>query len=342
MSYEEDFKVIKSRLTGDRKTDLQILFSCYDEFSKRPYSNELDCQISSLIEEIMKNASKEENQSLTRYINSVVSNKYNKSLLQIRNCLDKHQAKKALHLVETLEGRILFYIDKIKSNEPGVQLRFYFSTMQFELSTRLYPAKFSTVLFFDYVSLLTLKSQAYYLLNRSTESLESLKKAFEIDPVSPDLCFLQADYDASKMNWISFLMDLDKAHRFLYTIEDCYRYYYYVASYFKGSLKDQEMAKAIVLAFSKSRQPLYLTVRNLPLNVLTALQIEKIPLDVDEDIIRTAVESAQSALRSKNDDLYKYYYNILANYRTPTEVESLIHPTKPLVALPKKKKTVTK
>lgn len=336
MSLEEDLKVIKGRLTGDKKKDIDTLFLAVDEFSLRPYSKQLDFKITNMLTDIIKNCDPKTAGYLSRYIQSRSTEKYNKNLMLAKAFIDKKNYDKALSIISDLESQVNASFKEAQAvSNSDTTFRYCFSAMQYAIAQTLFPAKNVVELPFDYVSLLTLKGQAYYFLGKKEKSQNALKEAAEYDPVSPDLCFLQADMDMFNENWISFTMDIDKAHRFLYNPEDFYRYYLYVAAYYRNYKNDMINATLIMKAFSKPAEKPINTLTKMPDKTKQFLLSNEIPLDLDQDVLNIAIQQAHLAYNDKDIPAYKYFYNILLNYRTPAELDLLLSPNKPLVKLAK-------
>jgi tetratricopeptide (TPR) repeat protein len=325
MSLKEDIEAIKAKLTGDKKKDIDILFSAADQYANRPYSKELDLEISDLINEITQDCDDKTLKELSVYISRRSTVSYEKNLLSIRDAIDKKHDKKALQLADKTEAQVLASMEEARSASPDAPItyRYCFSPMEFSLANRYYPVKNVIQLPFDYVSLLTLKGQALYYSNRVDEAVLTIRKAFEYDPVSPDISFLLADIDAVKGNWISYSMNLDRAHQFLYKREDVKRYYFYVAQYFRLCLQDPETSKNLITAFSGKELP-YQILRKLPTKTLNILKEKEIPLDASDEVISTALREVRSANAMKDKETYDYYYGILSDFRMDSELDFLL------------------
>ena len=321
MDIEEDIKTIRSKLTGNKKKDIDMLFSAVDKYSKRPYSKEIYLQITELLSEITKDCDPKSMALVSRYILRQSTAKYEKNLYKIRELITKKQLEEALKLADILDTEVTNSIDETSNGckEPIV-FRHYFSAMEERLSSKYFFTENPVNLPFDYLSLLSLKGQALYYSRRPEEALDTVRKAFEFDPVSVDIAFLLADIDCGMGNWISYKMDIEKAVRFLFKEEDYNRYFFYMEQYYEKYLGDKKTGDTLEKFAMDHRKP-HLKIKSLDPQTRDFFISQGIHLDLSPEVIETAFNEAKRCFFEKDKRGYEYFSDILLNFREPSEVD---------------------
>ena len=54
MTLEQDLENLRKKLTGDKKKDIEILFSSLQRFDDRPYRDEIINKISDMLHDLLK------------------------------------------------------------------------------------------------------------------------------------------------------------------------------------------------------------------------------------------------------------------------------------------------
>lgn len=325
MTLEEDIKTIQDKLTGDKKKDIDILFSCVDEYATRPYAKEINIKISDLLQDMLKDSDPEMVAMLSQYIQEQSSRKYDNKLLKIKDLMGKEKYEEALKLADELESQVQLAIKEAQLGYPEKPLtfRFVFSVMESALAAVFYPADNVVSLPFDYVSLLTLKSQTYFALSDYDKSFLTLRTAMEYDPVSPDLSFLMAEMQESMGNYISFKMALEKAKRFLYRREDYQRYFMLIAKYYESYLKDKKFADKLRRAVAKIDSPIKMT-RKIDAKMKARLKEEGFQVGLSDEVQDTLIEYMKLALKENNDEIYMHCFKVISEFLTDKQITALL------------------
>ncbi len=236
----------------------------------------------------------------------------------------------ALERIEVLEKQVHKVMDSISSlaKEPNPEFQFCFSPMEFSLFSYYYNPEDRDIFLlpYDYVSLLVLKSQTNFYLHNYDEARSAMKKALEYNPVSVDVHFLLADMDAAMNNYYSYHADLDRAYTFLYKEQDFFKFYRLLAKYYQATEHNEQLISLLEdLGDEKGGNNLYHRFLLLPDKSKALLDEYKIPYDASDEVIKTCINSAKDALDKDDIKTYKYYYQILINFRNDRAISNLLH-----------------
>ena len=328
MKEKDTFLEIKKKLTGDVKKDIPYLF---DEAQKFSENQEVFSKINQLIDQLTKKASPEEVARINIKEKNLLSEKqFDKLLLEIKSAINDTYYDEALERIEVLEKQVHKVMDSISSlaKEPNPEFQFCFSPMEFSLFSYYYNPEDRDIFLlpYDYVSLLALKSQTNFYLHNYDEARSAMKKALEYNPVSVDVHFLLADMDAAMNNYYSYHADLDRAYTFLYKEQDLFKFYRLLAKYYQATDHNEQLISLLEdLGDEKGGNNLYHRFLLLPDKSKALLDEYKIPYDASDEVIKTCINSAKDALDKDDIKTYKYYYQILINFRNDRAISDLLH-----------------
>ena len=312
-SLKEDVQTIKERLTGDARKDIRILFDASTEFANRSYSNQLNKAISDIMDDIMAKADPKVLTELSGVIQKKTASQFEESLLVIRNHLLRHHPAKAYAIADSVQKQVEETLTQAISTAevPKPTFLYFYTLSEKALLERYFPSQNSILMPVDVISLLSLKANAAYVLKKEQEAISLLRKALEFNPVYVPVMFLLADIDANNQNWISFSMDLEKIHRYLFQPDDFFRYYDYVALSFQES--DPAFSKKIHSAFKSKGKP-YEVIERLDPKFRDSLLEKEIPLTLSEEVNSTLKQELQVAETQKNAESTQYFQQLLGNY----------------------------
>lgn len=328
MTLEQVIQEIQSKLTGDKKKDIDFLFQTLDSYDNSPFSKELYLKIADMMADMLKDCSPKEIAVLTDYIRSQSTRKYNEKLLRVKDLISQNHLDDAMNIIHELEKQVQESIQEAKDSysDQVLTFRYYFSFMESVLGEKYFPAENIVSLPFDYVSLLTMKAQIYYAKADDQNAYLALHTALEYDPVSPDLPFLMSDIDSNAQNYLSYKMNIQKAKRFLFRVEDFQRYLACVSNYFTKAQEDPSVESGIKAAVGKAKRSIPLQLRQ-KLNDPTkeTLQEEGFEWTLSEEVVSTLIEEYKNALKKKDKYSTDYFGNILIQYYTKDEILNLVN-----------------
>lgn len=325
MSLDEDIEAIRSRLTGDKKKDIDILFSCADEFSSRPYTNQINDRISDMLKEILKEEDPTESAILLQHIQLQSSRRYEKKLLKLRGLIHAGNYQAAIDLSEDTKIQVEEAIDDAKrsSEENPLTFRFFFSGMEAALSDTYFPGPNTVRLPFDFVSLMMLRAQVFFLTGDREKCLLSLHTALEYDPVSAEISFQMAEMQIKVGDELSCRMSLERAWRFLYEKSDYQRYFLLIGKYYEILKKDTAFAQKINRAFAKLDTPLKMKKR-LDESARKRLTEDGFEIDLSDEVRNVLLEALTRSLKVNDDETYLDAFKILGGFFSDQEISALL------------------
>jgi tetratricopeptide (TPR) repeat protein len=255
---------------------------------------------------------------------------YETYLRSIQKFISEKKLKEASNTIETVEKIMDDVIQDIysRSNPRNTFLCFFFSMIELSLCNDYYRDDQSDMVLlpYDYISLLSLKGQMYFFSGEIDKSKECIRKALKFNPVCTDLYFLSADINKTQFNWFSFTMDLDKLYTFLYKESDFRKYYRYLEMYYTEYDKRPDLCKILkLLGNEKSRDSLYQQFMALTTKQKSLLDEYKIPYDISKLVLDVLVNNCRNALEKNEIQQYKYFFNILSQFRNDQTINQLIH-----------------
>lgn len=311
-------KEIQAKLTGDSKKDAQIL---YEAVQKHPEDVELQKFVLNIAQS-MKNNKKKEKKALS-------PQDFEKRLSTAKNHIDKKEFEKAIKTLNRIEPDVLKVMDAMKKMEPNhnTTFKYFYNMMEYDLFEDFYKEDNRTILMipYDYVSLLTLRGQAYFFLEEPQKSEESFREALNYNPTCCDLIFLMADFHFQMFQWFSFTMDLDKLVPFLYKESDYLSYYRYLAQYYQKYEMDMLLASLLNdLGNEKSNIPLSKRWENLSDKQKQMLDDKKIPYSLSENVVKVCIQKAKDALLENKMEHYRFYVQVLLPFLKENDITKMI------------------
>ncbi len=332
MNIDTDFETIRKSLTGDKKNDVNLLFHAIDEYSDRPYAAELINRIGDLLGEIINGCDQKTAEFLNDYIQRQVRKNYDQKLNEIKKLVDNGKYEEALTASYELEKELMNSIEKAKSANPGnnYSFRFYFSPMEYDIGNLYFPGN-NILLPIDPVSLYTLRGQALFFLKRDEEAIDSIRKGFDYDPCSVDLCFLLADIEKERYRSISYLSYIEKAKEYMYQENDFFRYLRYLIDFYTNIEKEKKTAKELefLLKYAKTYKSLVTPsmkdakLRSRQNTILKHLALKGIDFHVSETVLTTAVSAYRDCLATGDHEGTNYYKAVLNTFLTPKDKKEL-------------------
>lgn len=316
MTLKQDLKNLKNKLTGDKDKDIATLKASLTEYDDRPYKREIIDIINEMITQLLP-PSKDNPDS---FLKSFLSN-YDNTLLEIKHYLDQGEYELALKLcapAEELLNKLIILELKLQKCPP-LPLRFYFSTIEYDLAMKYYPEE-QFIPHADPVSLPILKGQALFFLKDDNAAIESIRHGLEIDPVSADICFLLADIERQRMNSYSYLSYIERAKDCLYKNEDYIRYLKYLSDYYHDFEHDDKTATNLKTLYTKGKTYKAITRAGKEKwakshkKILTQLEKKKIDISVSDNVITTALEKYKECIKENEDEGATYYKGILDTF----------------------------
>ena len=331
MTLEQDLENLRKKLTGDKKKDIEILFTSLQKFDDRPYRDEIINKISDMLQNLLKDADEKTSGLLTAYIQRQASADYDKKLLAIKRNVDEGKYQEAIDASFPLEKDILSSIENGKATQcdDNLSFRFYFSAMEYDLCNRFFPGK-NIMLPIDAVSLYTLRGQAYFFLKEDEKAVESIRYAFNFDPVSVDLCFLLADIEKERMNGLSYLSDIERAKDYLYRESDYLRYLKYMAEYYRTFEKDDATADELMTLLKKGKTYKGITTvtksnwEKEHRRILKDLSDKKIELLISDGVLSTAIDSYRECVNANDNEGINYYKSVLLPLIDKIDLDTLV------------------
>ena len=320
MTNKEIIESIHNQLTGDTEKDTELLSRYAQEYSE---NKEVLQYIESIFDEFRSKSEKKEKKEYT-----ISTKDFDKILLRAKSEINNKNYMESLNFLQDGENHVRDFIQKYEKTRKSKNVCYYyfFSTMEFALTKNYYNEhKTSIVLPYDYVSLLTLRGQAYFFSKMFKEARSCFLKAMTYNPVSVDLLFLISDLDYQNINYFSFRADLDKISVFLYKEGDFFRYYRYLALYyinFEENIALGEFLKK--LGDKKDERPFRERIRALNPDEITLLKENNIAIDISDVVLSTIVENMKEHLLSKQGDVFHYFYDILRHFRNENEIKGLV------------------
>ena len=330
MTLEKDLENLRKKLTGDKKKDIEILFTSLQKFDDRPYRDEIINKISDMLQNLLKDTDEKTSGLLTAYIQRQASADYDKKLLAIKKNVDEGKYQEAVDASYPLEKDILSSIENGKATQcdDNLSFRFYFSAMEYDLCNRFFPGK-NIMLPIDAVSLYTLRGQAYFFLKEDEKAVESIRYAFNFDPVSVDLCFLLADIEKERMNGLSYLSDIERAKDYLYRESDYLIYLKYMAEYYRTFEKDDTTADELMTLLKKGKTYKGITTvtesnwEKEHRRILNDLSDKKIELLISDGVLSTAIDSYRECVNADDNEGINYYKSVLLPLIDKTDLDAL-------------------
>lgn len=321
MTLEQDLENLKKKLTGDKKKDIKTLFASLDDYTDRPYLNELINEISNMLKNIVADTDKKTLKALDAYVQKQIRSRYDRSLFEIKKLVDDGKFQEAIDATYPLEENINASIEQGKrdNGENDLSFRYYFSPMEFDLADTYFPGN-NCLLPVDAVSLYILRGQSYFFLKEDEKAIDSIRYAFNFNPVSVDICFLLADIEKQRMNSLSFLTYIERAKDYIYKESDYLRYLKYLSDYYRSFEKDEKTAKAIDTLIKKGKTYKGITEitpskwSNQHKKILDNLNKKKIDIYISESIIKTALNAYQECMNDNDTEGVNYYKSILVSY----------------------------
>lgn len=318
MTLEQDLENLRKKLTGDKKKDIEILFSSLQRFDDRPYRDEIINKISDMLHDLLKGTDEKTASLLTTYIQRQASADYDKKLLAIKKDVDEGRYQEAVDASIPLEKDIIASMENGKATQcdDSLSFRFYFSAMEYDLSNRFFPGN-NAMLPIDAVSLYTLRGQAYFFLKEDEKAIESIRYAFNFDPVSVDLCFLLADIEKERMNGLSYLSYIERAKDYLYREGDYLRYLKYMAEYYRVFEKDDKTADELMTLLKKGKTYKGITTITKSTwekehkKILKDLNEKKIELLISDNVLSTAFDCYKECINADDREGINYYKSLL-------------------------------
>lgn len=330
MTLEQDLENLRKKLTGDKKKDIEILFTSLQRFDDRPYKDEIINEISNMLQDLLKDTDEKTSSLLTSYIQRMASADYDKKLLAIKKNVDDGKYQEAVDASFPLEEDIRASIENGKAthNDDSIIFRFYFSAMEYDLCNRFFPGK-NVMLPIDAVSLYTLRGQAYFFLKEDEKAIESIRYAFNFDPVSVDLCFLLADIEKERMNGLSYRTDIERAKDYLYREGDYLRYLKYMAEYYRVFEKDDTTADELMTLLKKGKTYKGITTitksnwEKEHKKILKDLSEKKIEFLISDNVLSTAIDCYRECVNADDREGINYYKSVLLPLIDKKEIEAL-------------------
>lgn len=304
---------IKSKLTGNAEKDIQFLFSNLKTCESDP---DLFDEIKKMIDDLSSSVKREK---------LILPQEYTNALIAARKQIDQKDYRAAITSLNSLEEEVQKGIRNLKKldSSKNASYQFFFSMMEYSLFENYYKDEKRTVymLPYDYVSLLSLRAQAYFFIGDTEKWKENIRLALKYNPTSVDLLFLSADMNCQCFNYFSFMMDLDKMYPFLYKEEDIKKYYRYLSKYYS----DFELNNRLSRILLKIGDPDKSVSIKKTFSLLTKKQKDfldkyQIPHEVSPLVIDTALKEAKQAVESNDIQSYKYFYSILTPYLNDKEI----------------------
>jgi tetratricopeptide (TPR) repeat protein len=312
---EETLAEIRKRLNGEPQHDIETLFEAADDYADEPYQADLNSEISRMLIDIASQGTPEEQKQISSFISQQSSIKFALALAQARKNLKNQNYPEALETLAKLEKQITQAISQAKEKEKGhvnVSFRYYFSPMEYALGDTYFPANSTILLPLDLIGFLSLKAQALYLSGRMDEALYSLSQAFEYDPVSSDLAFLACDIAHKEHNVITFVSDLDKAHRYLYKKEDFNKYFFYLSTYMIEEKDHSQLGNKIRTLAAQGAGTLEMQ-KALSIKDKAALTKLGYAYQPSAEVIAVALKETNLAQIAKDTQAYNYFHSILVD-----------------------------
>ncbi len=316
MTLKQDLKNLKDKLTGDKDKDIDTLKASLSEYNDRPYKKEIVDIINEMIAQLLSFSNDDSDSTLKPFLST-----YENTLLQIKKHLDNGEYQQALNLctpTEELLNKIVALELKLQ-NCPSLPIRFYFSTMEYDLATKYYPEE-QFIPHADPVSLSILKGQALFFLKDDKAAIESIRHGLEIDPVSVEVCFLLADIERQRMNSYSYLSYIERAKDYLYRNEDYIRYLKYLSDYYRDYEHDDKTATNLKTLYTKGKTYKEITHvgkekwAKTHKKILTQLEKKKIDILVSDNVISTALEKYNECVKENEMEGVTYYRGILDTF----------------------------
>lgn len=325
MSLDEDIEAIRSRLTGDKKKDIDILFSCADEFSSRPYTKEINDRISDMLKDLLKEEDPTVSALLLQYIQQQSSRRYDKKLLKLRGMIHAGNYQAAIAFSEDTKIQIEEAMADAKHSSASSLLtfRFFFSGMEAALSDTYFPGPNTVLLPFDIVSLMMLRAQAFFLTRDRERCLLSLHTALEYDPVSAEISFQMAEMQIKVGDELSCRMSLERAWRFLYEKSDYQRYFLLIGKYYELLKKDVDFAQKINRAFASLDTPLKMK-KLLDESMRKRLTEDGFKIDLSDEVRNVLLKALTKSLNVNDDEMYLDAFKILGGFFSDQEISDLL------------------
>lgn len=260
-----------------------------------------------------------------------IKNQFEVYLLTIQKLIGEKKNQEAEHIIALAEEQVQKAIENINELNKGkyVSICFFYSLMETSLYSEYFDDENRSdiiLLPYDYVSLLSLKGQLAFLNGDTLKAQACLHEATKYNPVCVDLLFLCADINHNQFNWFSYMMDLDRIYTFIHKEADFKKYYRYLAVYYNDYEKNISLAKILNdLGNEKDETPIYQKYHLLTDKKKKMLEEHKIPHDISSVVLNTLVKSCSIASEAKAMPQFKYFYNLLLNFRSESEIKILLY-----------------
>lgn len=322
MTAKDTRSVLKKRMTGDVKEDVNTLYLAMREFSLEPNANEIQETINEMINDLVRDLSEHERDDVALYIHAQTRDRFSKGMTKVQAQLKVQDFEKAYKACENLEQEAKYYMKEV-AQETGknVHFKMYQKQGEFFLGEEYYHLENQCSFAFDYVSLLALEVQILYLLGRKEESISTIHRIYDYDPVSVEIIFLEASIHEKEENEYSYKSCMKKAHRYLFNEKDFLAYFKCLSDFYFTFRKDNKTANVLEkMSESKTYQE---ALNHLTPKIKKSLQKENLPYTVSDDVITCFLKRAKQSLKQKNRSVYTYIYQCLLPLKGEQELKGL-------------------
>lgn len=316
-------KAIKKKLTGDKENDIKTL-----QAYKTKYKNneEIVKEINSLLRSLKREIKKENINNKEKKISVKDFTNY---LINAKNLLDKKEANEALIILNEGQEKLNPIFDEVKKNKgnSNVVLTFFFSLMECSLFEKYYPEKdrYILALPYDYVSLLSLKGQAYVILGDFKTAMSCFLDARKFNPTNVDIQFMVADLNYREMNHYSFLNDLDRIYNFIYKDKDFIKYYKSLYNFYQNYNNNEELIDTLfILSDTKQKKSIKDKFNSLTDRQKELLDENNIHYNLSSLVESTCIEEMKNYIVEEKPDFYNYFYSSILPFKSDKEIEALL------------------
>lgn len=334
MTVNEIIDSIKAKFNGDPEHDIKEIIIAMEDIKKDPQKDQIFDVLKEMINELISQCDKKTINRVTELLSRKATMSFDAKLNTLKKYVDNGDYEEALSYANELEQVILNIINKhSKEHNEDVTCRYFFSPMEFDLYEKFFPTSNAMVIPDDYISLLSLKSQALFFLKKEKEAIEELRKAFSLDPVSVDLCFLMAEMYKETMNYISYKTYVDKAEEYCYKASDFIKYLKYLIVYYNDYEHDTETCKDLKLVIKNSNNTFKGLLaphikNNDKLNAhkaaLLRLQDKGIKITPEKSVLAVAYNQLRICVYNNDVEGINYYKAVLNDFFDKAAIDKVM------------------
>lgn len=313
MTEQEITDKLRAKMIGDAKKDADMLYRTIGETLDDPDHILICDTINRLMNEVFARLPITQQGEIIAYIQDQAFKRFQETLTEVHKEISKENLKGAIRLCKDQERIVKYYASEItRDSDHPITFRLYQSKGEIILGQAYFPAHDEAGFPFDYLALLSLEAQAYCLDHNIEAALSCLHRAYDINPVSVDLIFLEADIHLREGNEISFRNALRKASNFICEPDYFLTYFDYLGNYYTTFHKNMKLGKA--LGKLKNSASYAVAIKSLTVGQKKALAKDGFAITASEDVINAFTAKARQCLNEGNRSLYTYVYSTLTNY----------------------------